>query len=367
MKKILWFVFALFFNICRALPVNPKRVTFLAPHRGGAHDSLSELARRLESRGGYEIVRVNSSPSGIAEALRFFFVSPAKLATSKYIFLNDNFMPMASLRFSPQTVITQLWHGEGAFKKFGLLINLPGDIRQRAVKAGKKLSFVICTSENVKEIYAKAFGTDRDRVIPLGSPRLDYLLAGADREKLLEDFYSEFPSCRGKKLVLYAPTFRDNTEDDSAILSHIDADAFSEAAGDEYALLVKLHPQVHSSTPGSGVIDVTDLDTGNLAVISDILITDYSSVCMDFAVLDKPCIFYAYDLEKYEHDRSFCFGYRDYVPGEVFADFGSVIQAVKNPRNAEKLRRFRDFNFDYIDSRNSDRIIDYVMNSENRK
>jgi CDP-ribitol ribitolphosphotransferase len=219
----------------------------------------------------------------------------------------------------------------------------------------------------VREVYALAFGTEKSKVIALGSPRLDYLLAGENRQKLLEGFYSRYPGCRGKKLVLYAPTFRDNPRDDAEILSHIDAPAFAQSLGDEYALLVKLHPQVHCCIPAKGITDVTALDIGELALICDILITDYSSVCMDFAVLGKPCVFYAYDLEKYESERSFCFGYKDYVPGEIVTDFSSLAPAVKNPRSAEKLTRFRDFNFDYIDTRNSERIFDYIMNSDSRK
>ncbi len=364
MKKVLYFIFALFFNICRVFPVKKRLAVFLAPHRGGAHDSLSEFEKYVISRGEYKTVRVSSSPDSVKEAVSFFLRAPYILARAGYVFLNDNFMPLSSLRFSPETVIVQFWHGEGAFKKFGLLTNLPEDIRNREIKSGRKLSYVICTSENVRETYAKAFGVDESKVLPLGSPRLDYLLNNSDKENALESVFNMYPAVRGKKLVLYAPTFRDNPEDDREILSHIDARAFEEALGDEYALLVKLHPQVHSAVSG-GINDVTDCDIGALSLACDILVTDYSSVCMDFAVLDKPCIFYAYDLPKYENERSFCFGYKDYVPGEVVTDFDGVIKAIKNPRNTGKIGRFREFNFDYIDAHNSERIYEFI--SDNRK
>ncbi len=364
MKKLLYFLFTLNFKICRIFPVRKNRVTFLAPHRGGGHDSLAAVSSYIEKLGGYKTDFVSSSPSGIAAKIKFLLFAPAKLARSKYIFLNDNFMPMASLNFSPEAVITQLWHGEGAFKKFGLMTDLDEEIRQREEKIGKKLTWVICTSENVRKIYAEAFGADISKVVALGSPRVDRLLSCENREEILEKFYALYPETRGRKLVLYAPTFRDNPQDDGAILNHIDGKKFEEELGNEYALLVKLHPQVNSGEKAPFTIDVTGLDISDLTLICDVLVTDYSSVCMDFALLGKPCVFYAYDLEKYRDERSFCFGYEDYVPGDIVGDFDGVISAIKNPRSAGKTERFRDFNYDYTDCFNTKRVADFVLKGE---
>ena len=131
-----------------------------------------------------------------------------------------------------------------------------------------------------------------------------------------------------------------------------------------YALLTKLHPQIHSSKPIVGATDVTKEDIGMLTLICDSVITDYSSVCMDFALLSKPCFFYAFDLEEYEDERSFYFDYESYVPGPVAKDFDTLIENIKNPRNSEeKLHSFRDFNFDYIDSDNTKRIFENIISA----
>ena len=118
----------------------------------------------------------------------------------------------------------------------------------------------------------------------------------------------------------------------------------------------------------SGAIDVTSgYPINDLTLICDILITDYSSVCMDFALLSKPCVFFAFDLEEYEKERSFYFDYESYVPGTVAYDFTQVIEAIKNLRNdEEKLRRFRDFNFDYIDRENTRRIFETVISANSK-
>ena len=380
LKKLFYSLYALFFNMSRIFPVKQNRIAFVAPHNGGDKDSLGILRSFAEERGEYEIVTISTQAlkldfSGFAafisscvRAAEFFTLKANRLATAKYVFLNDNFMPMASLKFSPEAVVAQLWHAEGAFKKFGLDAPLTSDVREREKKCSERLDFVICSSKNVAPIYARAFGVPAEKVLPLGSPRTDYLLGRKDAEAIRAEFDRIHPECKGKKLVLYAPTFRDDPEKDKNLLNRLNIDLFEHELGGEYALLVKLHPQINSSCVPSGAIDVTSgYPINDLTLICDILITDYSSVCMDFALLSKPCVFFAFDLEEYEKERSFYFDYESYVPGTVAYDFPQVIEAIKNPRNdEEKLRRFRDFNFDYIDRENTRRIFETVISANSK-
>ncbi len=374
MKKLFYSLYALFFNICRIFPVKENRIAFVAPHNGGDCDSLGTLRSYVEKKGGYEIVTISTralklDASGVGalissclKAAGFFTLKAKALATAKYVFLNDNFMPMASLNFSKDAVVTQLWHAEGAFKKFGLSAPLTPDVAEREKKCSEKLTYVVCSSKKVAPIYAEAFGIDESKILPLGAPRTDSLLCKKDIESVRRKFDDNHPECKGKKLILYAPTFRDSPEANKNLLSRIDMNKFN-SLGDEYRLLVKLHPQINASISVEGAVDVTvGHDIGDLTLICDMLITDYSSACMDFALLSKPCIFFAFDLEEYEKERSFYFDYETYVPGAVAKSFDEVIEAIKNPRNdEEKLRRFRDFNFDYIDCNNTKRIFDYII------
>lgn len=377
LKKLFYSLYALFFNLCRIFPVKQNRIAFVAPHNGGDCDSLGILRSYVERRGGYDIVTISTralklDTSGIGalissclNAAGFFTLKAKALATSKFVFLNDNFMPMASLNFSSEAVITQLWHAEGAFKKFGLSAPLTEDVIEREKKCSEKLTYVVCSSKNVVPIYAEAFGIDENKILPLGAPRIDSLLEKKDILSLRSEFDQKHPECKGKKLILYAPTFRDAPEANQKLLDNIDMDAFNHELGEEYCLLIKLHPQINAGVTLGGTVDVTSgHDISDLTLICDMLITDYSSACMDFALLSKPCIFFAFDLEEYEKERSFYFDYESYVPGTVATNFAEVIEAIKNPRNdEEKLRRFRDFNFDYIDCNNTKRIFDYIISA----
>lgn len=374
MKNLFYKLYALFFNLSRIFPVKQNRVALVAPHNGGSGDSLGLLRAYLENEGGYEIVFIStqdlkldfSSVSALIKsclkAAVFFTLKAKALATSKFIFLNDNFMPMASLNFSKEAIVTQLWHAEGAFKRFGLSAPLTDEVREREKKCSERLNYVICTSKNVVPIYAEAFGVDESKILPIGSPRTDKLF-NQNTDLLRAEFDKKHPECKGRKLILYAPTFRDSAEKDSALLSGIDMAKFTSELPD-YSLLIKLHPQIHSSKPVDGATDVTSEDIGALTLICDSVITDYSSVCMDFALLSKPCYFYAFDLEEYEDERSFYFDYESYVPGPVAKDFDSLLENIKNPLNGEeKLRNFREFNFDFVDCNNTERVFEKIISA----
>lgn len=371
-------LYALFFNLSRILPLKKNQIVFVAPHNGGENDSLGTLRSYVEKAGGYEIITIStrdlvidksnikSLASSCLKAAGFFTLKAKALATAKYVFLNDNFMPMAYLRFHKDAVITQLWHAEGAFKKFGLSAPLADDVREREKKGSANLTYIVCSSKNVAPIYAEAFGVDESKILPLGAPRIDSLLCERNIDKIRAAFDEANPECKGKKLILYAPTFRDDPETDKNIVNNIDMEAFRRELGDKYALLIKLHPQINSGSTVDGTVDVTKgYDIGDLTLICDILITDYSSACMDFALLSKPCIFFAFDLESYEKERSFYFDYESYVPGTVAKNFDDVIKAIKSSDSTEeKLLEFRNFNFDYVDCNNTKRVFERIILSK---
>ncbi len=360
MKELFYRLFAFFFNISRTLfSVKENRVTLLSPHNASFNDSLGEIKAELEKKGEYDFNFIShadfSSPD---KALLFFTKKAYMLATSKYVFMNDNFMPLGYLNFRKETAIVQLWHAEGAFKKFGLDIEQPAAVRKREAAANKKLTYVICSSPSLVPIYSSAFGVSESCVLSLGSPRADVLLNAKNAEELRAEFEKKYPGCKGKKIVLYAPTFRDDPESDAHFLEKFDAGLFNEKLGEEYALLVRLHPQVHGNARLDGAVDVTGYKSVNeLTLISDMLITDYSSVCMDFVLLDKPCVFFAPDLEEYTARRPFYFDYESYVPGEVTSNTAELIDAVRHAKVTENAEKFKQFNLGAVDGHSSERII----------
>lgn len=376
MKNFFYNLFAVMFSVFRILPLQKNKTVFLSPHNENFSDSLGAVMDEAIMRDEFIIIKMTSRLGidrssvkklfeSIKSALSFFTVKAYHLATSKYVFLNDNFMPMAKLNFRKEAVITQLWHAEGAFKKFGFHIEQPQEIRALERACSSKLSYVVCSSEDVAEIYSEAFDVEPEKVLPLGAPRTDKFYKKINEKRLRDDFDKAYPQCRGKKLVLYAPTFREDPKDDAEILENIDVKAFNERFSDS-VLLVRLHPQVHTANADlSGAVNLSGYgDVQKLIRIADVLITDYSSICMDFALLEKPVYFYAFDLEKYTADRAFYYDYESYVPGPVARDFQTLLNLMYTDMSKTYEKRRSDFvlkNFGTPDGKASKRVVDRII------
>ncbi len=362
MKQLFYLLYAIIFHCCRLFPIQKNLVVFLSAHNANLADSLGAVYHALEERGGYRLHLITRlSPRS---ALRYFTIDIFLLATARYIFLNDNFMPMAYLHFSKQTVVTQLWHGEGAFKRYCLGQELPQKTRRMLLRCCARLSYVVCSGEEVVDSNAEAYHLPRERVLPLGSARTDYFFHPPNLAALREKLDTQFPQCRGKQLVLYAPTFRDAPERDKEILTHFDCSLFMERFGEEKQLLVRMHPQVHTAQGKlGGAVDVTAWPhVGELVLLADVLITDYSSICMDFSLLDKPCVFYAYDLEQYEKERAFYYPYRAFVPGPVAQSFSELLELFEQEQlPTDRLEAFRRLNLSASDGQVTQRVVSTIM------
>lgn len=376
MKTIFFVLYSIFFNIFKLFGIKGDSVVLISMHNASFNDSLGYIKQQAEMRGfktklitRKDIELIKGKGAGerlrsLGRALKFFTVSSRHIARAKYIFLNDNFMPLAYAKPSKKSVVTQLWHAQGAFKKFGLDIEQPKEIRKREIKANSRLTFVVCSSALVEQIYAGAFGVKEEQVLPLGSPSTDYFFEKNDIHAIRERFNNKYPQCKGKKLLLYAPTFREDSQRDSSILENFDAQQILSTLGNEYEVLIRLHPQIHSDSGGiKGAVDVTEYDNvKELCLLCDILITDYSSICMDFSIQEKPMVFYAFDLDEYEKSRDFYFEYENYVPGPVAKTFPQLLEILGSSNfQVERNRGFREFNFGDIDGTASKKVADAIL------
>lgn len=372
MKKLIYGIYAFLFNLsARLFKLDENTVALVSMHNENFNDSLGQIYSYLKKENKYRFVFISRTDlemraRNIPKVLSFFFIKSRLLAQSKYVFLNDNFLPMAKLNFKKDAVITQLWHGEGVFKKFGFAIEQDETTRKNEIAANSKLSHVVCTSKNVVPYYAQAFDVDKERVLPLGSPRTDFFFEEGNEEKAKDRLYSVYPNLKGKKLVLYAPTFRDNEKSDSEIIERFNAERLLSLLGEDYAIAVRLHPQVHFfGGEIAGAVNVTDYDdVRQLVLCSDVLVTDYSSICMDFSLLNKKTVFFAFDKESYTEKRNFYFPYDDYVPGKVVCTTEQIAEEIKAPLDTDRNERFKKFNFDFFDGKSAERVVKSVMKGE---
>ncbi len=288
------------------------------------------------------------------------------MAMSKYIFLDNVFLPMAFCPMREEVKVIQLWHGTGTIKKFGQDVN-EGRLKELEKRANQKITHLIVNSDETKDIYAGCFGISTDKVRVLGLPRTDVFFQKERQEKKLREFYEQYPNLKGKKLILYAPTFRDDELVHPSIAFSIDN--LMEQMDDDVCLALRLHPFVAYSIPYKGrykdrVYDFSLYNKLNtLLFATDCLITDYSSIIFEYVALNRPMVFYAYDLDEFKKDgRGFYNDYETYVPGPVVYTERELIKALQQERiDEEKMEKFTRRAYAYTDGKATKRLIDEVF------
>ncbi|MEK5066199.1 CDP-glycerol glycerophosphotransferase family protein [Cytobacillus sp. FSL R5-0596] len=299
------------------------------------------------------------------------------LATSKYIFVDNYFGFLAETKFKPEVECIQLWHASGAIKKFGLqdesIKARSPKAKQRFLKVYEKFDRVVVGSDVMANIFKEAFNLSNEKIVRTGIPRTDFFFDKKRQNEVISAFYSKYPNMKAKKKILYAPTYRDN-EIDSFKLK-LELDKMQDELGEDFVLLLRLHPAVRNNSDYSQVypgfvydFSSTEFDINELLLLTDFLITDYSSVPYDFSLLGKPMIFFAYDLEEYKKERGLWDQYETMLPGPVVKETKEIIIAIKNNNfNVEEIKRYSKKWNKYSIGSSSENLVDFLFEKEPSK
>lgn len=299
------------------------------------------------------------------------------LTTAKYIFLDDFYGLISAMRVRKNQEIIQLWHGSGAYKKFGFSRIGTGDNITAVHKGYRKYTKVTVTSETVRKCFAEAFDIEIDKVMALGSPRTDMFFDERAKAEARQRVYRAYPELEGKKAVLIAPTYRGRkVEDASYAFEKLRLHRLTQALGPECMPVVKWHPALQNNIKRGlcsfelgRAVDASDYsDISDLLIVADILVTDYSSVIFDWYLLDKPIVYFAYDMEEYSAGRGLYFDFGEYVYGAVAKDWDELIQAIKDENLCKELRvDFGDKFMSSCDGKSMERVIEWVFGGDNGK
>jgi len=372
MKKLGYYLFAVMFYFFRLFGQKDDKVFCIMTHDGSEDSSVGTVVKALkDSNREYRFFymrkddREEVKKHKIKKFISFFIYKPYHMATSSYIMLDNAFLPMAYIKFSDKVKVIQLWHGTGTIKKFGQDVNT-GELKILEARANKNITHLIVNSEYTKRQYSQAFGIPLDRVYVWGLPRTDELFHLDKRGMKSEVFYNEYPELKGKKLILYAPTFRDSEVLDPKM--KLDISSFLEGTDGNTVLLLKFHPFVarnfHMYINSERVINVsTYKDINTLLYVSDILITDYSSIIFEYSVLKKPMIFYAYDLESFsDQGRGFYEPYEEYVPGPIVTTTKELVEVINQDSwDMKRINTFLEKSFTFLDGDSTNRLIKRVF------
>lgn len=373
MKKIGYLIFAVFFSFFRLFPRKKNKVFCIMTHDGSDGSSVGVVVQALKQRNEkYEFhylkkeERESVKQHKLTQFLSFFLVKPYHLATSSVVMLDNVFLPMAYLKFAKDVKVVQLWHGTGTIKKFGQDVNT-GELKELEKRANSTITHLVVNSEYTKEQYSHAFGLEKSRIFSWGLPRTDEMFSEEITKKKTEHFYQKFPELKDKKLVLYAPTFRDDEVNEPKLC--LDLEKLMKETDSNTVYLLKLHPFVAANFNIEGISSerVKNIsfyqDINTLLMVSDVLITDYSSIIFEYCVLEKPMIFYAYDLEKFsKQGRGFYEPYKEYVPGPIARTTEDIIQILnKNSYDFERIVLFKKKSYQYLDGQAINRLIKNIF------
>ncbi|WP_392753850.1 CDP-glycerol glycerophosphotransferase family protein [Streptomyces sp. LN590] len=294
------------------------------------------------------------------------------LSRSRYIVTNGH-LPEWLVR-RPGQVIVQTWHGT-MLKKIGHDIEtlyFDREYQNRLALEANNWSLLVSSNRFSTPILKRAFSYDGE-IFEAGYPRNDYLYS-PDQEKIVEQVKAKLGLPAGKKVVLYAPTWRDDQSHSAGQYLfdlRLDLEDARRRLGDDHVLLIRRHSNVVDAVPGAGngfVWDVSEYpDIADLYLASDIMITDYSSVMFDYAHLKRPMLFFTYDLEHYRDTlRGFYFDFEEDSPGPLIRTSGELIDSIRNidsvwPEYRERFDRFHHLFCDLDDGRASQRVVDRML------
>lgn len=285
------------------------------------------------------------------------------------------------LRKNKKTKYIQTWHGT-PFKKLALdmdVMDMSGNkdikkYREGFEKNTKDWQYLLSQNKHSSKIFKKAFNF-KGEILEIGYPRNDILFK-RNNEEDLEKIKAKLKIPKDKKIILYSPTWRDNQYNkvgEYKFTTEMDFKKMYENFKDEYIIIVKFHYLVKEDIDWSEYKDFiiecdAEWDIQELYLISDMMITDYSSVMFDYAILKRPMIFFTYDLDNYTNNiRSFYFDIFKEAPGPKVEKNEELISIIKNfninsyrEEYGEKYKKFNEKFNQFDDGNASKKVVELI-------
>jgi CDP-glycerol glycerophosphotransferase len=350
---------SLLFLVMRICPVHKNKIVFCSAKGKRYGDNPMYISDELLKRKkNYEIVWLlrdsvqEDIPAGVTRRPYSFLSEIYELATAK-VWVDSNMKSAGFLKRSGQLYL-QTWHGSYGLKKIGgdLGDKLPVIDRRIYQYNAKRTDVMLSNSRRTTEIYRRAFWYG-GKMLEYGSPRNDIFFEQAKdaREKVDRYFHTA-----GKRIVLYAPTFRNDYRTDDFKLDYERLlAALQERFHGEWVVFVRLHPNNMAEAADfiqytDRILNATDYSVmQELLVAADVLVTDYSSCMFDFATTKNPCFLYATDVARYKKERDNYFELEElpFPVAENNEQLGEIIDAfdrVKYEKGLDELFARVDLN-----------------------
>lgn len=257
-------------------------------------------------------------------------------------------------------IYIQTWHGT-PLKRLAndmKVVRMPGtttaNYKKNFYAETSRWDYLVSPNRYSTNIFKTAFWMDEERTWEIGYPRNDILVNRSNDQEYINQIKKDLNLPEDKKVIMYAPTWRDDEfvkKGQYLFDLKINLENLQKELGENYVILLRMHYLIANALDLNGyedfAIDVSNYsDISELYLISDALITDYSSVMFDFGILKRPQYFFAYDIEKYDKGlRGFYMDYMNDLPGEIITDEFKLAEELKNidehkEKYKEKIEKF---------------------------
>ncbi|WP_349925114.1 CDP-glycerol glycerophosphotransferase family protein [Bacillus altitudinis] len=371
--KLVKFIFRLYYSFLSfAFRVNKKKVVIATYRDSELNDNFKSIYKSLSEGTDVEVVlRFRKMNGGLKG--RFIYVvhllsSLYHVATCRVLLLDDYYFPLYLINKRSETKVIQIWHACGAFKKFGYSIvgkkSGPSPEYLKLVPVHSNYDYAIVSSKEAVLPFAEAFNMAPEQILPIGVPRTDFFFSKEEKESVKNKFYQKFPHLKSKIKILYAPTYRGaahNQKDQNLILDR--EKLFKYIQPEKYEVLIKLHPYLENEY----TVDQTyteQFSLYELMIVSDVLITDYSSVIFEYSLLNKPILFYCPDFDNYMEERDFYFPFNSFAPGPITKNLSSLVKELKYLNSDPQKVNLKEFSKRFMencDGRSTDRVVSLIL------
>ncbi len=358
-------------TLSKKLKTSGKTILFMSEQNPSITANQKAVYDRMLARGldkEWNILTSFRPAAAEKQSFKSWLSLIKKMASSNVIVLDDHAPVLDWLMLNKKTKVIQLWHAGAGFKSSGYS-RWGNSGCPSPFSCHRQYSYGIAGSKRIAHFFSEVWGINTEQVLPTGMPRMDEFLDENYRTETTKKLYELYPMCKGKKVILFAPTYRGRNKLEAHYpYELIDFDALYNLCKDEYVVFFKMHPWVQMPVPIDEKYKDKFIDVGtypninDLFYITDLLITDYSSNIFEYSLMKKPMLFFAYDEIQYSFSRGFHRDYKESTPGKIVHNFKELLSAIENNDfEYEKVQEYIDEHFDYIDSNASDRVIDWLI------
>lgn len=357
---VLTVILALFYPFTFLFRVHQNRITFISLE----HDNLSKdfkiLHDELSAKQEYEIKTLlfKFQPTFLGQ-LQYILACIQQLfvlQSSKLVIIDYNNFVISKFPHRKEVKVLEIWHATAALKNFGNCVQRDYEI--------KNYDYAIANSDFYKGVYAQAFNLPEENVLVTGIPNNDKIFNDHFVQDTKARLLEKYPVLANKKVITYAPTFRGRI---STYFKEakIDLARVHQALGEDYVIIYKAHPLISGSAYENNphVLFIKEEPISSIFCITDVLITDYSAIAVDWMVFDKPIIAYVPDFKSYSKKPGLTIDYLQEFPGAVTFNEGELIQALQatDSTSYQKERAlFFKKTYNYCDGKATERVLKVI-------